>query len=150
MSTTFEQEYLGKTLAFRRRANTVLAVHATAPSDDEWLLSIDAVCAVQASNAMASVVAVSLVPEAVPTTQQRTAVSARVDQQRVRIALIGGGRALRMVVKAFSLFYPQTKAFALDEIDVAMRFASGVSPAVGRHDLDDLAQHFGKSLSPAG
>lgn len=128
----------------------MLVVHATTPADDEWLRCLDAVSGSQASNDMVYVVAVCLSPEAIPTTPQRTMVSARVDQARVRIALVGGGRTLRMVVKAFSLFYPQSRAFPLDGVDAALRYLDGPSVESGRRDLEELAKHFGRRLAPTG
>jgi hypothetical protein len=142
-------DYFGETLAFRARANAVLAVHAKAPSDEEWLESITAVSTLQAAHELVRVVAVSLTPDAVPSTQQRTLVSTRVQYERVRIALVGGGSAMRMVVRAFSLFYPQTRAFPLDDVDAGLRFVSVPDPSLARRDLDELVKHFGGSLPAA-
>ena len=110
----------------------------------------EAVAAVQASHALANVVAVSLTPEAIPSTRQRTIVSSLVDHDRLRIALVGGGRALRVVVKAFSLFFPRTRAFSLDEVDEALRFVGTEDLVLARRDLAELAAPFDRRVRFAG
>lgn len=143
MSTLAPQEYFGKTLAFRVRKNVLLAVHATVPSDEDWQIVVGAVSSLQASQAMAHVVAVALANDAIPATQQRTQVASQVDYDRVRIALVGGGRAMRMAIKAFSLFYPWTRGFSLDALDSALTFVSVPDLGQAHRDLSELMQHFG-------
>jgi hypothetical protein len=141
-----ETGYVGETLACRVQAATLLAVHGSAPSDADWRRSLEMVAELQEHCQLVGVVAVSLVRGALPTTHQRTLVSSYVDDRRARIALVGGGATLRMVVRAFSLFYPRTQAFALKELGAALRFAGVRDPERGARNLAEMAVPFGHVL----
>lgn len=125
-------EYEGETLHYRVFGNVLLCFHRAPPSDEDWGQTLEAVKEAQGTTGVARIVAVALREQDAPSTAQRTRATSLLDTSRVKLATIGPGVFLRVVLKAFSLFLPNARIFAPGEYRQALEFvgADDVAGAV--------------------